>query len=356
MENIGIITLYGNTNYGNRLQNLAVQTILEDYGFRTESIVFVSSRFKWRTFPLRKHMRGIFLKDSGSLRKYRLEKFNRRYIKTRYIYGQDDHLPSKLVSEYDFFVTGSDQVWNVRMKEVIRKDWFYFLEFAEDAKKVCISPSIGASLHTVPEESLERMRRLLSGFRNLCCREKQGAQEISDLTGRMCEWLIDPTLYISPERWKKILSLKSSGRVPYVFLFFLDGISKELRDYIGAYAASGGYEIIDPSDPGSRFYGIDPADFVSFISGAHMVFTDSFHATAFCVNFQVPFYVFDRNLVQNMSSRIQSVCEVFGLKDRYIREQKPFEIREDCSFEAADGQLAAERRKLSGYLDRCFGK
>ena len=356
MKKIGIITLYGNQNYGNRLQNLAVQEILAECGFRAESIVLINRRFRWlwRTLMFRKYFQGIILGDIQAARLFHFLAFGRKYIRTKYLPVTDGQIPVDLLSEYDFFVAGSDQVWNIDTKIVTRDSTFYFLRFAEDASKVCISPSIG--LDVIPEEYSEKMRQWLSGFRYLSCREKQGAQEISRITGRDCEWLIDPTLYITSERWKKTLSLKASDLDPYVFLAFLDGISKDLMTHLEEYAAAGGYTIVNPFDPCSSFYGIDPAKFIELLSNAHIVFSDSFHVTAFSINFHVPFYVFDRNTVQNISSRIESICETFCLKERYIHGQKPFEIRESCSFDAADRQLIIERRKFSDYLDKCFQK
>jgi len=356
MKKIGIITLYGNNNYGNRLQNLAVQEILEEHGFRAESIVLIDRRFKWRwrTLALRKFFQGILLGDLEASRIYHFLAFDRKYIRMKYLLKTDGQISAKSLPGYDYFVAGSDQVWNPCMKVVAGNSALFFLRFAKDARKVCISPSIGVDV--IPEEYVERMRQWLSGFRHLSCREKKGAQEISRITGRDCEWLIDPTLYISGERWKKLLSLKVSEKAAYVFVAFLDGISKELDRHIEEYAAAGGYTIIDPFDPGSSFYGIDPAKFVELISNAHTVFTDSFHVTAFSINFHVPFYVFNRNTIQDISSRIESICETFCLKDRFIREQKPFEFQESCSFDAADRQLVIERRKFSDYLDKCFQK
>ena len=354
MKKIGIITLYGNQNYGNRLQNLAVQEILEERGFRAESIVLIYRRYKWRqrTFALRKFVQGILLGDLQASRIFHFLAFDRKYIRIRYLLKTEEQIPVNSLSEYDYFVTGSDQVWNPCTKVVARNSAFFFLRFAEDARKVCISPSIGVD--AIPEEYAERMRQWLSGFRHLSCREKQGAREISRITGRECEWLIDPTLYLTGERWRKLFSWKASDRDPYVFLAFLDGISKELDRHIEEYADACGYTIINPLDPGNRFYGVDPAKFVELISNAHIVFTDSFHVTAFSINFHVPFYVFDRNRVQNMSSRIESICETFCLKERYLHQQKPFEIQESCSFDAANRQLEIERRQFSDYLDKCF--
>ena len=354
MKKAGIVTLYGNVNYGNRLQNLAVQTILEDHGFKVESIVFTNNHINRWKYIFRLNLKGCLKKDAEALRTLHFVRFNRKHIRIKYIYGTTQEIPPRLLSRYDYFAVGSDQVWNIRMKEVMGKAWFYFLDFTEDKKKVCISPSIGVGLDTIPVENQVKMRRWLSGFRYLCCREKQGAEEIARLTGKECQWLIDPTLYVPREQWERILSLKPSKSVPYVFLFFIDGISKELKSFIDKYAASGGFKIIDASDPSGNAYSAGPVEFVELITNAHMVFTDSFHATVFSINFHVPFYVFNRNKIRNMTSRIESISEAFSLKDRYIREQKPFDIQETCSFEAADQQLILERKKFSDYLDKCF--
>ena len=95
-------------------------------------------------------------------------------------------------------------------------------------------------------------------------------------------------------------------------------------------------------------------EFVRLLANARMVFTDSFHVTAFSINFHIPFYVFNRNKVAHMTSRIESVCEVFGMQERYIPEQKRFSISESCDFRQADQQLLVERKKFFDYLDRCF--
>ena len=354
MSKIGIITFYGNSNYGNRLQNLAVQTILEEYGFKAETLVFMNNRFKWWTYNYRMYVKGIIHRDPNIFRILNFLKFNKKYINMRYLYEKENKIPSKFVSKYAYFVTGSDQVWNVCYKTVARNTDLYFLLFSEDSQKVCISPSIGVS--TIPEEYTGQLREWLSGFRYLSCREKKGAQEITRITGRECEWLIDPTLYVTREQWERILSLKPVRQSPYVFVFFLVGMSKDLSEHIEKYAESAGYTVINPSDPKSGFYSIGPAKFIELLANAQIVFTDSFHVTAFSINFHKPFYVFNRKTGQNVTSRIESVCERFCLSERYIRQHKPFVIYESCSFEAADKQLIIERKKFMDYLDRCFQK
>ena len=63
-----------------------------------------------------------------------------------------------------------------------------------------------------------------------------------------------------------------------------------------------------------------PSEFLDLIHGADFVYTDSFHALAFCVNFNKKFYVFDRNygVASPQSSRIVSIIDLFDMKDAYI--------------------------------------
>lgn len=354
MKDIKIITLFGNVNYGNRLQNLAVQYILQERGFHAESMAFVRGGISSFLHPMINWAKRTFLHDALAMRVHSFEQFGKKYIATNKITGSRFKLPEKVINETDYFVTGSDQVWNIDSRDPDKVDDlfdYYFLQFAEDHKKVCISPSIGGN--AIPGEYEERFKKALSGFEFLSCREKKGAQEIARITGKPCEWLIDPTLYLSNEKWRQILSIRTQQKEPYIFLYFIDGINDALYKCIEKYAGDR-LKIIDPSDRKSPYYHSDPADFVSVLSQAHMVFTDSFHVTAFSINFHVPFYVFDRNKLHNITSRLESVCGLFGLEDRYVSKQETFDIHDDCDFSVADRVLPVERGKFSLYLDKCF--
>ena len=39
MNKVGIVSLYGNNNYGNKLQNYAVQETIKKYGYEVENII-----------------------------------------------------------------------------------------------------------------------------------------------------------------------------------------------------------------------------------------------------------------------------------------------------------------------------
>ncbi len=350
MKKIGIITVYDEKNYGNRLQNLAVQSILEKRGMQVESIFCQMDRLRFYARRIVDLGKSIIVKDPPSIRRWSFIRFNKKFIYTRFYYNKDFKFPQSIKNKYDYFIAGSDQIWNFGYQsEPLLK--LFLLSFADDRQKICISPSIGMSYVDNAHEQL--FREGLRGFKQLSCREKQGAAELSRITGRECEILIDPTLYITRDEWAQMFQIRPQKIEAYIFVFFLAWVSDELTDFIKSYA-EGKYRIINPSDPSSKYYGIDPAEFVTLLSNAHMVFTDSFHVTAFSINFHVPFYVFNRNKSTKMTSRIESICELFHLEDRYIRQQTSFDLRENCRFDDADRQMKIEREKFLDYLDRCF--
>ena len=352
MKKIGIITLFGNINYGNRLQNCAVHAILTRRGFQAETIIIEKHRWKPLLYPMVNWIKRTLIKDPLALRIYHFQKFNKNHVPLRIVYSGDYTLPRGFTERYDYFVTGSDQVWNITASYDERYKSFLLLEFADDAQKICISPSIGVS--TFGERDSARMREALSGYRNLCCREKQGAQELTRITGRPCEWLIDPTLFLTAQNWVELLDIHPTKSEPTLFVYFLDGIGTGLKSFIQDFAQRRGLRIVDPSDPHGSLFSVGPAKFVELLAGAEMVFTDSFHVTAFSINFHVPFYAFDRNKMKNRSSRIESICECLGLSDRFIREQRPFEIQVTCDFENVDAGLQSQRDQFAAYLDKCF--
>lgn len=62
---------------------------------------------------------------------------------------------------------------------------------------------------------------------------------------------------------------------------------------------------------------IAPTEWVGLMSEATYVVTDSFHGTAFSINFNRPFSTLV-NPVSNMNTRVMSILEITQLKDRII--------------------------------------
>ena len=94
-----------------------------------------------------------------------------------------------------------------------------------------------------------------------------------------------------------------------------------------------------------------PLEFLDLIVNARCVLTDSFHGTAFSINFHTPFYVFERNYgsAQKQSSRIMSLLAQVGMLERY-EVSDYHEYQALMEFSHSDMILENERSKVKQYI------
>ncbi len=350
---VGVVTLYGNVNYGNRLQNYAVQQIIERRGFQAETLVAQKTTPKEIAKILREKYR---LLKGGALsrRKKAFNAFNKKYIRRRTIWTRNGLLPSSLNRAYRYFVVGSDQVWNPEIRKRERTN--FFLRFADEKRRACIAPSVGVS--RIPDEYRKEFADYFRGFERLSCREAAGAADVAALSGKECEHILDPTLALSADEWRAFAKPIVGLDEPYWAVFYLGEMNPKIRTTIETTAKARGRKIVDLGDPKSPYFALSPNQFVALIDGAKLVFTDSFHAMAFSINLNVPFYAFDRRqkdaVGNHMASRIESLTTLLALQTRYIRGDELREPSEDCDFAAANRVLAEEREKFERYVDACL--
>lgn len=346
----GIITITNGENYGNRLQNYAVQEALKDIGLIPETIhkttnVFNSEdiSFIWK---LRiKHILHYHItkEEKRILNFYR---FTHKYIKkSRFII--DKNVPAELEQEYQYFIAGSDQVWNPYFDYCTKEN---FLTFTEHDKKIAFSPSIAVT--RIPKEREADFRNWISDFRLLSVRESQGAEIIYQLCGRKAEVLCDPTIYLSAQKWRKLEKKVKSIKKPYILTYFLGECPKELRKRIDQMAQNKKREVFCLQTP--EHYSIAPDEFLYLVDHADCVFTDSYHGTIFSLIFHTPFWVFTRkeNFV-DMSSRIDDLLSAFHMKDRLWNSSTDLGIFQ-IDFTESDRIITQLQKKIYGFLKKIY--
>ena len=113
----------------------------------------------------------------------------------------------------------------------------------------------------------------------------------------------------------------------------------------------------------SSFYKIKyagPKEFLYYIKNASLIITDSFHATAFALNFNVPFYTLLRNELTeecNMNSRVIDILSFVNLEERLIKSEDDFpnEINMKIDFTNANRIIEDKRRNDIKFLKECIG-
>lgn len=321
-----IVTIYDhNPNYGNRLQNYATQHILYNLFDGKNSVETIDYSMYDRNESAKKLLKYYFHKMTGyhftSHKEYwkveqakvlAFERFNKRYINTVHC----DSIES--IPEADFYAVGSDQVWNpLWYHENPIKEQLFLLSFTSPEKKVCISPSVGIS--QLPEDWKDAFRRHWNNFTNISVREQAGAEIIEELTGKKASVLIDPTLMLSPEEWRKIIRRPVKYRKPYILTYFLGEITEKIRNDIEFIKKEKGLQVKHLNDKSDfNTYISDPGDFINLVDQAEIVMTDSFHACVFSFLFKKPFLLYQREGgSENMISRIQTLFDTFDMNNRF---------------------------------------
>lgn len=363
---IANLTLDGYFNYGNVLQRYAMQEVLLRYSDRAESIWHTEKSgiqnalgfftWNWKYYicfllnwkgcrsRLRKEISGL-----EAIRQTQIKNFCDRYLHIRY----DACLTPNISSEYDYFVVGSDQVWN----PYFNGEWA-FLPFAEKSKRIAYAASI--AVQRIPEEKEAIFRAGLHGMEHISVREEDGARIVRELTGKKAEVLPDPTLLLSAEQWREIERRPTwLDADDYILTYFL-GRRPKIVEQLGKKENIPVINILDENN--FNHYCIAPEEWLYLIDHASLVYTDSFHGLVFSLQFQVPFVICDRAenaLMEQMGSRIDTLLSLFGLQQRHGKKGNEYQIESpwNISYPAEYNQiLERERIRSDAYLKNAFSR
>ena len=364
-----LVTLYGNYNYGNILQRCALTSVLESHGFEVEHLCESDTVIS----VIKKIIKRILA--ALGIPKYRKQEVNRRLNEPkekRFKSFQDKYTGKKIFmtykealsesqsrwEEYDYAITGSDQVWhnwNRTPKELA----FYYLEFMPENKRINYAQSFGFSEFSEADKELHR--KGLQGFRKISCREEGMHKLIMNLTGQESQLVLDPTLLLRPEQWKNFAS-RPEYDLPekYILCYFLGSITEEYGHAINE--AAGGLPVIHVYDKGSPHakkdspeYLTHPGEFLYLFKHADFICTDSFHGTAFSINFGKNFLAFRRKQMnmENMFGRIESLLANTDLMNHVY--ESGMQIRPDVpDYEHVNQKLEAMRKASMQYLRECL--
>ena len=374
LKKIGILTYYHNsTNYGGNLQAYALCRKLNQLGYDAEQICFdANAKNKPGSIAEKlKHLLRGMKRKAVNLFQRKNEKKNRQLLKERraaFAYFARELIPhservynAQTIIEanelYDCFVAGSDQIWNL--------DWYvptYFLDFVNQQKtKVSYAASFGISQFSA--EQKEIIKQHLKDYKMLSLRESSPL-ETEGVFPFEVKVLADPTLLLTAEDWSQIASPAVTGK-KYMFCYFF-GNNQESRKLANEYAKINGLKIftiphlngensLDVRFGNFQMEACTPETFLSLIKHAECIFTDSFHAVVFSYLFKKQFFVFKRSQKDSMSSRISSITELFGAKDRFFCEEKRMSIEHiqgvaDLNYDVENDRLSKLIHESEAFL------
>ena len=317
---IGIITLHCSYNFGSALQAYALQRVLTEMGHEATIIDYRSIDFDhYQLFSLRHpSVTRATLRNLGKFpamvaRRNAFNRFRDRYLKLTaesYHYENPDRL-NELQGDFDCFVCGSDQIWNLDMTG--GADRAFFLSFAGDKRRVSYAASLG---HTsFKPENFDRalVSDLLGKFDCISVREEESLPILQPLVDRKIEVALDPTLLLDENAYAALLS-GDERTGDYIFVYMLRE-SPELISSTIELASLGGKKVLYvcdhdlPIPNGTNLLGVGPDTFLSLVANADCVLTNSFHAMIFSILEETPFRVFAADAT---ASRIRDLLQKLG--------------------------------------------
>ena len=352
MKKIGILTINDDFNLGNRLQNYALQEILKKYKVKVETIINKKYKFgiEFIVERIKIFMKKILIIIPRFKRYNNFIKFNQNINFSKYKIDQY-HIPEKIGNEYDYFVTGSDQVWNPNFGRMSNID---FLTFAPKEKRNSFSASFGIS--EIPENLKEFYRNNLIQLNNISVREDRGKEIVEELTGRTdVEVLIDPTMLLTAEEWDRVSKKPEYIRMPkkYILNYFLGELSENKKNEIERIAKENNCEVINILDEKDPFFTSGPSEFLYLEKNAFLICTDSFHSCVFAIIYNRPFIVFKRDDdTVSMNSRLETLLTKFKLQERYSQDGKIQQELLKCDYSESYKILEMEKEKTNKYIEK----
>lgn len=372
---IGIITILKVNNYGAELQAYATQAILNKLGYTAEIIDYLfyknpnhqrekksepsfklslKTKMKEWLFPIIQKVKSLFNDNNRKLlREQRFSDFHRDNTALSKTYRNYSELLSEKLN-YDVYISGSDQIWNPNVFTSLDP---YVLSFAPDScRKIAYASSFGVS--SIPQHAQSFYRTRLNRYDAIGVREGNAVELVWKVANKKATLVLDPTLLLTHQDWMKVANPHPNFNLQnFILIYELTPCEdvKQLAETIGAYRHIPIVRICKDSsivESDGRIINITdagPAEFLWLFDRASFIVTNSFHGTAFAINFNKEFYTITPARKQN-NSRQQSLLNLLGLSNRLVPEGYPVDIDQKIDYENVNQILDIERRRSIEFL------
>ena len=380
---VNVITRHAPTNYGSLLQAIATQRVIMNLGHECRIINYIpkcetgvrmaitqlEQKTKWRRNPIKKAIYLMVAEPETLLMDRKFLAMRKKYLQMGPCCATTGELKKLYAEKKDeVFLTGSDQVWGPISTG--HYDPTYFLDFVpKSSRKLAFAASFGKAIFD--EQTLKEYGVLLKKYDSLPVRENVAVELLKkmDISAKQ---VLDPTLLMDADAWSEYVKpMKKPEK--YVLVYQIHANS-DLDHYAVKFAEKAELPLLRVSPllhqakrSGKFVYCPDISGFLDLVKNAAYMVTDSFHGTAFAINFNTQFVEVLPNT--GTSSRNQSILELTGLTDRIVRDLNDFSyIDQEIDFKEANEKIGTGRiesiridRKDSGgwtneysyYISQC---
>ena len=388
-KTVGLITSHNGINFGTALQTFATYAAVERAGYSCTLIDYMyPTKYHLTKAKRDENKTKSFIFEKSQLFNYLLLAFKRTLLRISGIKRKQNRKFSDFINRipktkpfnmlsivkdppsFDIFLTGSDQCWNPRY---MHHDLSMLLNFVPDeTPKLAYAASFGSS--EIAPEFHEEYRKYLLRYDFLSVREKSGCPLIKNLTGRKdTKYVLDPTFLLKKDEWLELISAKpflEEGK--FILCYILNYVFEPypaLTDMIAEVRKTYDLPLVFigknryPQDAGdTTVLDAGPEDFLNLMAGAAFVITNSFHGTAFSINFRKDFLAV-LNPNASLDDRVSNILAATGMQARgVVLGNSVKEVIKNKTCYSAQNETTIESLRneslsfLSDSLKKCAGK
>ena len=339
---IGILTFHNIPNIGAILQAYGLCQALRKQGYDCEIIDYKCQNIIDRELtyhPHRNLIKDVLLRIFW-LKNKRKIKFCQQFMKNAHMYSNlcyTKETIQKANDLYDVFVSGSDMIWNL---QVTSYDYTYFLDFLDvNKKRISYASSIGSIWEN---RDIENVRRFLSLYQGISVREEDTCNVIKSL-GLECKHVVDPTMLLISEDWKKLASNISHKNYVLVYFPSIENL-EAARSYAKRYNKK--VVMLNWNIPWRNVINVSPYSpnqWLGYFLNAEAVFTNSYHGLLFALYFNKPVWT------GNYGNRIQSLLTKFNLENCMLKNDQL--LLTSIDYDICNNKIAKLREESIDYIN-----
>ena len=339
-----ILTFHWATNYGAVMQCYALQEFLKNKGLCTNIINYVPEGYNKNIFSLVRSKNYLSLKSNLNefKKEKKIEEFRKKYLRRTKKFKNYNEL-KEYQWENCFYFVGSDQIWNpyFTMNGEKRPTASYYLGFLlKSAIKISYAASFGVT--NLSNNMSDFIKPYLDEFDLITVREQSGKNIINSL-GLESKLVCDPVFLHNKGFYLNLIQNKyDTNQKNYILPYILHGDIETSNQIIEYLKNTKKYEIYVNKTPDKI------EEWLGSINNAGIVITNSFHAIAFSIIFNVPFIAI---LIHGsgMNDRLISLLTILGLENRIVTA---FSKNEIFKIESASIDWKSINIRLNNFVEQ----
>lgn len=305
---IGIITGYYSENSGTLLQALSVGQTLRKLG---HEVIYIDTKNKYSTHSIKLLIARIakellhfnFYNARIAIKKYCI--FRREIKKFNVI-----KIENALKEGIEYFVIGSDTVWNIEDKYFGKASNIYFPTI-DEIKTISYAASVGNS----KAESFEKYGNVMKSIDNMkaiSVRDNYSKSVVANLTNKDIQVVVDPTILVDKSFFKDFI--KKIDDKNYILVYAFNDFPSNTVKLIQALAKEKNKKIISLGKKYSwcnKQVTISLQDFISYFYNADYIITNTFHGNVFSILFNKQFVSLDMT-----KKKIHELLREYNIENR----------------------------------------